>query len=104
MPAPKKPSKKPAKPQPAQQLASIDPGQLDNVTGGCGGGQRRHCCGGQQQQMNYYPYQQQGQYGGYGGYGSPYDVQTTVDYGNGQQQIVSGGTSGVPTSGNTYIR
>lgn len=102
MPAPKKPSKKPAQPVP-QKLDAIDPAQLDNVTGGCGG-QRKHCCGGQQQQVNYYPYpynpyQQQGQYGGYG---APYDVVTNVDYGNGQQQQIVNG--GVPTSGNTYIR
>jgi hypothetical protein len=84
----------------AQPLPSIDLAKLDNVTGGCGG-HRKHCQ--QQQQYNNYYYDPYG-YGGYGGYGSPYDVQTTVDYGQGQQQIVSNGGYGIPTGGNTYNR
>jgi hypothetical protein len=91
----------------AQPLPSLDLAQLGNVTGGCGGGHRRQ----QQQQVNNYyynPYDQQ-QYGGYGGYGgAPYDVQTYVDYGQGQQQVVNNGGYyggyGIPTSGNSYNR
>ena len=77
--------------------------QLDTVTGGCGGHHHRQQ---QQQQYNnyYYPYGSPNNNGyGYQGQGNPYDVQTTVDVGQGQQ-IVSGGGYGIPTGGNSYNR